>query len=538
MHLKKLNSNILFVKLMVMTDFKFLLKLSSNVFLIQLVFLTNLSAFSAVQQPELAAQDSNEKVKFMSGQMSADILQGLPVTKSAFFLRSTEAIEGESIGSPKGNEFEKGNKKETFNKKRPNVIVILTDDQGTQDINIFGAEDLFTPHMDALAKSGVRFTQFYAASSVCSPSRAALLTGKYPQKVNVPSVVGYIEGNEGMPSEQVTMAEIFRNEGYRTGLIGKWHLGYLPETLPNGQGFDYFFGHQGGCIDNYSHFFYWNGPNRHDLWRNEKKVSYEGKFYPDLMAEEVGSFMESNQQEPFFLYWAINLPHYPLQPPKKWLEKYEQLPHPRKKYAAFVSTMDEMIGKVMVKLDELGLKDNTIIVFQSDHGHSIEERTFGGGGDAGPYRGAKKSFFEGGIRVPAMISWSGKIPVGEVRDQMATATDWLPTLAELCEIKIDKQNLDGKSILPIIQSKETKSHHQVFHWGLRDQWAVRSGPWKLYGNFLNSNEKELLTEANSLFLVNLEEDPAEETNVAQQHPKKVKELRKEHENWEKEMAEY
>src|SRR6056297_3126309 len=167
----------------------------------------------------------------------------------------------------------------------PNVIIIYTDDQGSIDVNTYGAEDLYTPNMDLLAETGVRFTQFYAAAPVCSPSRAALLTGKTPLAAGLPGTASSKMGEEGMPSEEVTIAEVLKDNGFVTGHIGKWHLGYIPETMPNGQGFDYSFGHMGGCIDNYSHFFYWNGPNRHDLWRNGREVWADGRFFPDLMVE-------------------------------------------------------------------------------------------------------------------------------------------------------------------------------------------------------------------------------------------------------------
>ncbi|MDP6721930.1 MAG: sulfatase-like hydrolase/transferase, partial [Pirellulaceae bacterium] len=307
--------------------------------------------------------------------------------------------------------------------RRPNVIIIYTDDQGSIDVNCYGAKDLLTPHMDALAERGVRFTQFYSAAPVCSPSRAALLTGRFPQRAGLPSNAGSQPGSEGMPADQVTIAEMLKSAGYATGHIGKWHLGYIKPTMPNGQGFDYSFGHMGGCIDNYSHFFYWSGPNRHDLWRNGEEVWHDREFFPDLMVREACQFIESNKDGPFFLYWPINTPHYPLQGTDKWRKKYADLDAPRRMYAAFVSTTDEKIGELLAKVEELGLTDDTIVVFQSDHGHSMEVRTFGGGGNAGPYRGAKFSLFEGGIRVPAMISWPGHLPQGEVRDQMAVSVD-------------------------------------------------------------------------------------------------------------------
>jgi len=192
--------------------------------------------------------------------------------------------------------------------RAPNVIIIYTDDQGSVDLNCYGAKDLATPHMDSLAKRGVRFTQFYAAAPVCSPSRAGLLTGRYPVRAGVPGNVSSRPGNAGMPAAQVTIAETFKKAGYATAHIGKWHLGYTKETMPNGQGFDYSFGHMGGCIDNYSHFFYWNGPNRHDLWRNGKEIFADGKFFPQLMADEASAFIEKHHAKPFFIYYALNNP--------------------------------------------------------------------------------------------------------------------------------------------------------------------------------------------------------------------------------------
>lgn len=327
---------------------------------------------------------------------------------------------------------------------QPNVLLIVTDDQGSVDAGCYGAKDLETPAMDALAARGVRFTQFYAAAPVCSPSRAATLTGRYPLRAGLPTNASSQPDGRGMPTEQVTMAEMFKAAGYVTAHIGKWHLGYTPDQMPNAQGFDYSFGHMGGCIDNFSHFFYWQGPHRHDLYRNGKEVHYPGRFFGDLMVEEAARFITENRRHPFFLYFALNMPHYPYQGDLKWLKRYEHLPHPRNLYAAFLSTCDERIGLLLKKLDDLGLRQRTIVAFQSDNGHSTEERAHFGGGSAGPYRGAKFSLFEGGIRLPAIISWPGQLPEGEVRDQVVHACDWLPTLAELCGVKPLQTDLDGK----------------------------------------------------------------------------------------------
>ncbi|MDA0194574.1 MAG: sulfatase-like hydrolase/transferase [Bacteroidetes bacterium] len=415
--------------------------------------------------------------------------------------------------------------------RKPNVIIIYTDDQGSIDMNCYGAFDLYTPNMDLLAATGVRFTQFYAAAAVCSPSRAALLTGKTPLAAGAPGNLPSIKGRPEMSTDQVTIAEVFKENGYRTGHIGKWHLGYSKETMPLGQGFDYSFGHMGGCIDNYSHFFYWNGPNVHDLWENGVEVWREGEYFQDLLAEKVNDFLEENQDSSFFLYYPVNLPHYPLQGAAKWRDYYKDLESPRNMYAAAVSTVDEHIGILLSKLDELGLRENTIIILQSDHGHSMEVRTFNGGGNSGPYRGAKFSLFEGGIRVPAIISWPGKIPQNEVRDQMAVNVDWFPTLLDLCGVKFKENQFEGKSLNLVIQDN-SPSPHEVFWWYTnKNQWAVRQGDWKLLKNPIDPSNKSPLEEKDSVFLVNLQSDPGELNNLASEFPKKVDQLTEVYTDW-------
>jgi len=397
--------------------------------------------------------------------------------------------------------------------RKPNVIIIFTDDQGTIDMNCYGAKDLVTPHMDRLAQRGVRFTQFYSAAPVCSPSRVGLLTGRTPQHGGLSGNVG-LEA-EGMPSSQVTIAEEFKRAGYNTAHIGKWHLGHHTETIINVQGFDYSFGHLVGCIDNYSHFFYWSGPNKHDLWRNGKEIFCNGKFFPELMVNEASDFIEQNKNDPFLIYFAMNTPHYPYQGSPEWLEHYQDLPYPRNLYAAFLSTMDEYIGQLLKKVDDAGLTENTIIVFQSDHGASQEVRAHSGGGNAGPHRGAKFSLYEGGIRVPAMISWPGKIPENVVRNQVATGCDWYPTLMELCEIPPSDHPLDGRSLLPIILSEKAPTAHQRFHWKSGQAIAVREGRWKL------------IMTGKRVELYDLPNDLGEAQNLAEKFPEIVTRLQEE-----------
>ena len=421
--------------------------------------------------------------------------------------------------------------------RKPNLVVIYTDDQGSIDINAYGAKDLITPAMDSLCRDGVRFTQFYSAAAVCSPSRAALLTGRVPHRAGVPGNVSSHPGGRGAPlaADQVTMAEIFKDAGYATAHIGKWHLGFTPTTMPNAQGFDYSFGHMGGCIDNYSHFFYWVPPNRHDLYQNGKEIWRTGDYFPTLMVDEAAKFMEVNREKPFFMYWAINLPHYPLQGTEKWRRRYAHMKdEKRRRYAAFMSSMDEAIGDLLEEIDNLGLRENTIVVFQSDHGHSVESRTFDGGGNSGPYRGAKSSFFEGGIRVPAMIRWPGKIPAGQVRGQMSISVDWLPTLTEFVGVPLPKRKFDGKSLGKVIQSDTAKSQHSEFHWmgtGNNPQWAVREGDWKLIGNPRDPTVASPLSKDNKLFLVNLSIDVGEKNNLRNTHPDQLNRLKAIHNRW-------
>ena len=414
--------------------------------------------------------------------------------------------------------------------KKPNVIIIYTDDQGAIDLNSYGSTDLVTPNMDKIVTSGVKFTQFYGAP-VCSPSRAGLLTGKTPQRAGVSGNVSSTNPQSGMPGTQYTIAEMFKDAGYKTGHIGKWHLGHSVEKQPNAQGFDYSFGHLVGCIDNYSHYFYWSGPNRHDLYRNGEEVFFPGQYFPDLMVKEASEFMDKNKDNPFFIYFALNTPHYPYQGTKEWLKYYQDkgVEYPRDLYAAFLSTQDDKIGELLAKVEELGLSENTIIVFQSDNGYSTEERAHLGGGNAGILRGSKFSLFEGGIRVPAAISWPTKITANEVRNQVAVNADWMPTLADLCGINLDTKDLYGKSLVSIIIDNSSESNHRKFCWQKGKSWAARNGEWKLLKNpIIHLEEIEL---KDSLFLVNLKEDPGETINLAAKFPNKVKELESQFEKW-------
>ncbi len=411
----------------------------------------------------------------------------------------------------------------------PNVLIIYTDDQGALDLGCYGSKDLHTPNIDNLARTGVRFLQMYAPSAICSASRAGLMTGRFPARAGVPGNVSSEKGQPGMPTDEITIAELLKGAGYTTAHVGKWHLGYTVDTMPNAQGFDASYGHMGGCIDNYSHFFFWDGPNRHDLWRNGEEIWEDGVFFGDAMVREVTQAFDNAGDRPLFLYWAINWPHYPLQGTAKWRDTYKNLDSPRDMYAAFVSSLDELVGRVVSHLEETGARDKTLIIFQSDHGHSTEDRAFSGGGNAGPWRGAKGCLFEGGVRVPSIASLPGTLPENVFRRHLVTGCDWLPTIAEICGVPVPaSHHLDGKSIFGVLQDADAPSPHENFYWQLgkadNAQWAVREGDWKLLGNPEDKGDPGITFKLDPLFLVNLADDESESINRAADHPEIVQRL--------------
>lgn len=431
---------------------------------------------------------------------------------------------------------------------KPNVVIIYTDDQGTLDAGCFGSDDIHTPNIDALADRGVRFTQSYA-HTVCCPSRSQLLTGRVPQRSGVTNWLSnhpLDENGRNMYVSEITLAEVLRDNGYRTGLAGKWHLGAKPGHQPLDQGFDEAYGHLGGFIDNYEHKFLHSNPKRppfHDLYRNGEEVDETGRYFPDLVVREATRFIVENKDRPFFLYCAFNVPHYPEQADSKFDGMYDSMAMPRRSYASMITTTDDRIGQVLRALDLWGLRDNTLVIFMSDNGHSTEQfnnwdvnyGANGGGGNTGNWRGAKASMFEGGIRVPSIISLPGQIPEGETRDQAISNMDFFPTILELCNIEPPDYELDGKSLWPILRSAEAPSQHQVFHWMWQEQWAVREGDWKLIGNGRDTTGLESVhaprKEMGEIYLARLSDEKPEATNHAVEQPEVVARLRKLHEGW-------
>lgn len=429
--------------------------------------------------------------------------------------------------------------------RAPNVVIFLTDDQGTLDAHCYGASDLETPSIDRLATTGVRFTQAYA-HMVCCPTRAALLTGRHPQRGNVNTwTQGNLRAKSGnnMSLDELTLAEVLRASGYRTGLFGKWHLGAGADFGPTRQGFDEFFEHRGGFIDNFNHHFL-HQKGFHDLYEGTQEVFATRQFFPDLLVKRALEFIEQNRERPFFLYVPFNSPHYPEQPPAEFLAKYENLDEPRRTYAAFVTMTDHMIGEILDKLESLRLRDNTIVVFMSDNGHSTERNEIsvddhrsglpkghryganGGGGYTGKWRGHKATFFEGGIRVPAILSFPLSVPQGAVRDQAVTAMDWFPTILDYCDIDLPDSKLDGYCLRAICESARVPSPHPVIHFQWINSWAVREGEWKLIclqGRGIQSKPRYAL--------YNLNDESPESIDHSAEQPDVVRRLMSRHAVW-------
>ena len=417
--------------------------------------------------------------------------------------------------------------------KKPNVIIIMTDDQGYGDLSCMGATDFKTPHLDEMAKDGVRFSSMYCASPVCSPSRAALLTGRYPGNAGVRAILAGHRRASGLTPAVPTIATALKKLGYTTGLSGKWHLGLKNECRPNANGFDEFSGFLAGCLDYYSHIFYYGmadgGCNpTHDLWENENEVYDNGEYLTERITRKSIEFIQKHKDEPFMLYVAYNAPHYPMHAPEKYLKRFEHLPWDRQIMAAMISAVDDGVGEIRAELERQGILDNTIIYFQSDNGPSRESRNWLDGtedpyygGTAGIFTGHKFSLFEGGIRIPAIFSWHGHIPSGKVIDSPHIATDIFPTMLEACGGNPNDYVLDGKSILPMLLGGKETTHKYLF-WEMENQTAVRCGKYKLV---LNGQLVEGEPKRAEVFLSDLESDPGEKNNLAEELPNLTEELK-------------
>ena len=421
------------------------------------------------------------------------------------------------------------------NRKKPNIVFILADDLGYAELGCYGQKKIRTPNIDNLALQGMKFTQHYSGSPVCAPSRCTLMTAKHTGHAQVRSNK-QVGGSEGwklgstiggqwpLKAGTVTVAKILKDAGYTTGAFGKWGLGRVGTTGdPQQQGFDHFFGY---ICQRQAHTYY---PNH--LWRDGQvqwiRANENGKeevYSHDLIANEALEFIKANRDRPFFLYVPFTIPHVALQVPEdslaaykgKWPDPsytgdkgYLPHPHPRACYAAMVTRMDRDVGRIMCLLKELHLEGNTLVIFTSDNGP-----TFNGGSDsaffqsAGPLRGLKASVYEGGIRVPFIARWPGKIKAGSTSNHVSAFWDFLPTCCELIG-EDPPENTDGISMVPTLLGQPRKQReHEYLYWELRGQQAVRMGPWKAVR----------LKPDQEIQLYNLDKDLGEQNDVADENP--------------------
>lgn len=469
---------------------------------------------------------------------------------------------------------------------RPNIIYILADDLGYGELGVYGQEKIETPNLDALARDGMRFTQHYSGSPVCAPSRYMLMTGRHPGNAYIRGNSELdergdiwdfeamyenpaLEGQRPIPPSTVTVAEVLQEAGYRTGGFGKWGLGG-PDTEghPNEQGFDCFFGY---LCQRQAHTYY---PTH--LWKNDERVHldnelvdphqslpegldpYEPDSYarfqeqpdysPDLMQAEALRFIEENRDDPFFLYYPTPIPHVSLQAPQRWVDYYVEkfgdeepyysggrghlhytpVRYPNATYAAMISYLDEQVGAIVDKLKELGLYENTLIMFSSDNGPvdglGVDPEYFD---SASPFLGTrgwgKGTVHEGGLRVPMIATWEGRIPAGRTTDHISAFWDVMPTLSELVGIEAP-EDTDGISFLPVLLGNESEQEqHDYLYWeypGSGGQQAVRMGKWKAV-------RSGIISEGNlEIELYDLEADVQEQNNVADRHPEVVEEIRR------------
>jgi arylsulfatase A-like enzyme len=426
--------------------------------------------------------------------------------------------------------------------RRPNFLIIYTDDQGIGDVGCYGAKDVKTPHMDRLAARGVRFTDWYSNSPVCSPSRAALLTGKYPQRVGIPVVLNSSAtfDTPGLRAGEVTLARELQKLSYRTAAIGKWHLGSVPHSRPRAQGFDDFFGFYSGWIDGFSHRYYVQTNPRvqqiyHDLWHNDTEVWEDPNYHTEVFARRAVEFLGSQTPgNPFFLYVAFGAPHYPMIAPRKYLERFPAtMDRDRRMHAASVAAVDDGIGAILDALRARGLDRDTVIFFQSDNGATEETRAdhrgrpYRGGSNA-PFRGFKAGLFEGGIRMPASLSWPGRIPAGKTGSEVGLAMDIFPTFLRWADPQARvPDDLDGRDAGAMVASGAPSPHDDVF-WSYQNQTAIRRGAWKLIVNPPSVPGDEV---KDPVWLSNLKDDPYEKRNWLSEQTQVAQELRRRLDAW-------
>ena len=428
------------------------------------------------------------------------------------------------------------------NRKKPNIVVIVTDDHGIGDVGCYGHPEVRTPNLDRLAASGVRFTQWYANAPVCSASRAAIMTGRYPDRTGVKGALTSEPTWDvhGLRADEQTLPSLLKGLGYRTAAFGKWHLGSAPESRPMAHGFDDFFGWYSGWLDAYSHRYYQLGapPGKifHDLWRNETEVFEEPAYMTELLGREAGAWLAKQRStQPFLLYLAFGAPHYSMMAPKKYLDRFPAtMDRDRRMHLAMVAAVDDVIGSLLDQLKTQGMENDTIVYFQADNGATREVRASSDGkpyhgGSNEPFRGYKLGLFDGGMHVPALLRAPGFVKPGTVWDRPMISMDILPTLVTLAG-GTPPADIDGRNILPVIRGDAPD--HEFLFWSHDNQRSVRQGDWKLILNPPKFPGEEL---QDHIWLSNLEADRSEKKNLANEQPDRVKALLEKLRAWERDV---
>ena len=402
---------------------------------------------------------------------------------------------------------------------QPNIVIFYADDLGWGELGCQGfAKDIPTPHIDSLAKNGLRFTNGYVAATYCSPSRAGLMTGRYPTRFG--HEFNTVANTVGLRSDQTTIATRLKTLGYATIAVGKWHLGNQPENRPTKRGFDEFY----GTLNN-TPFFHPTNFIDSRISNDVREVTDDTFYTTDAYADRSLDWLEKNKNKPWFLYLPFNAQHAPLQAPKKYLERFPKITDEKRQlFAAMLASMDDAIGRVMGKIRALGQEENTLVFFISDNGGPTASTTSGNG----PLRGFKMTTFEGGPRVPFIAQWKGKIPAGKTYDLPVLNLDVLPTAIIAAGGKTDPSwQLDGVDLMPYLTGKQTSRPHQTLYWRYGPQWAIRHGDLKLVVSKGGSGQPELY---------DLATDIGESKDLASAQPAKVKELQALWDKWSAEQA--
>ena len=403
---------------------------------------------------------------------------------------------------------------------RPNIVLILADDLGREDCGFMGGKEIRTPHLDKLAAAGARLDAFYV-QPVCSPTRAALLTGRYPMRHGLQVGVVRPWAQYGLPLEERTLPQALKEAGYATAIVGKWHLGHFaPEYLPTRRGFDHQYGHYNGALDYFSHI----RDGGFDWHRDDKECRDEG-YTTHLIAKEAVQFIgEQAGKKPFLLYVPFNAVHSPHQVPEQYLRPYADLKGPRRKYAGMLAAMDEAVGQIVDAVEKAGIRKQTLFIFSSDNGGPQP----GVVTDNGKYRAGKGTLYEGGIRAAAFATWDDHIKTGSSISQPLHIVDWYPTLLGLCGVKAEQPlPIDGRDIWPALTGGKPSPHETILLNTTPAGGAIRAGDWKLVvrrGEDDPDNGDAGGEGKESVELFNLQEDPFEKTNLSNQHPQQVKKL--------------